>query len=221
MYYGSNRSITQTFLEHKNAEDYSGNHLSEVKLTGTARVIKIVNKFKSYADTVNYDDFLKNKTSWKNGEYYNCIGISGNNVNFHYTELLGNSVVLETLENNQKRFITIGHLDSVLVNLNQIVDKNTVIGLQGNTGLVLSGKSRNDKTYGTHIHVEVKDEYGNYLNPRNYGNNVINYDILINKEPDIKEENKKEEKPIKVEFKCDKTDYYYIKLFTGETLQVK
>ena len=45
-YLGSERSVTQSFVNHKYAEDYSGAHLSEIKINGTAKVIKVVNKYK-------------------------------------------------------------------------------------------------------------------------------------------------------------------------------
>ncbi len=58
-----------------------------------------------------------------------------------------------------------------------IIDSDTIIGLQGNTGLVLSKKARTNITYGTHVHFEVINEEDNHINPREYAlfNIEVNY----------------------------------------------
>lgn len=175
---GSERVITQTFSNHNSeAEDYAGNHLSDVKIFGTGKVISVINKFKPHENSINYTDFLNNKNSWKDGNYYNCISITGASVRFYHTELGGNEIWIESYLNNEKRYLRIDHLAEVLVSVGDIVNSNTVIAKQGNTGLVLSNKKKDDITYGSHIHVEVRDANYNYINPREYalGNIVVNY----------------------------------------------
>ena len=46
IYLGSQRVITNSFSNHKTAEDYAGAHLSEVKINGTGVVTKVINRFK-------------------------------------------------------------------------------------------------------------------------------------------------------------------------------
>jgi hypothetical protein len=177
IYLGSERIVTNDFSSHSTAEDYSGNHLSNVSIIGSGKVIKVINSFHSHEDSINYNDYLNNKNSWKDGNYYNCISITGKSVRMHYSELGGNQIYIETFYNNQKITLHFAHLDSVLVNVGDIVSSNQVFALQGNTGLVLSNKDINDITYGSHVHLEVIDSNGNYLNPREFasGSVVTNY----------------------------------------------
>jgi hypothetical protein len=175
---GAERIVTQTFSAHQNtAEDYAGNFLSDIKIFGTGKVISVVNKYKSYEDTINYNDFLNNKSKWKNGNYYNCVSISGKVVRYNQSELGGNEVWLECYHNDSKLYYRFNHLAEVLVNVGDIVNSDTVIGKQGNTGLVLSNKPRTDYSYGTHLHFEVRDKNYKPINPREYaiGNIVASY----------------------------------------------
>lgn len=175
---GSERVVTQDFATHQyQAEDYAGNHLSDVKITGKAKVISTVNKYISHEDSINYNNFLENKNNWKDGNYYNCISITGKKVRYYQSELGGNEIWLECYQNNEKRYFRIDHLAEVLVNVGDIVDSNIVIGKQGNTGLVLSNKPVTDATYGSHVHFEVRNNNYGYINPRDYatGNIVVDY----------------------------------------------
>lgn len=168
MLLGSERIITQDYVTHKHAEDYAGVHLSDIKINGQAKVIKVVNKYTPYQDTINYNDYLNNKANWKDGLYYNCISISGKKVRYHQHELGGNQVTLETYDGVNKCYFYILHMAEVLVKEGDIIDNYTIIGKQGNTGLVLSNKDKSDHTYGSHVHFEVRDEYYNPVNPRAY-----------------------------------------------------
>lgn len=172
-YLGENRVVTNPFSSHITAEDYAGSHESKVSIYGTGKVVKVINKFHCHEDSINYNNFLKNKASWKDGNYYNCISITGKEVRMHYEELGGNQVFIETYENGSLLLFRIAHLASVSVNVGDIVDENTIIGYQGNTGLVLSSKPNSDVTYGSHVHLEVTDSNGNYKNPRMYANGSI------------------------------------------------
>ena len=169
---GYNRSITQDYYNHKTAEDYSAIHKSEVKMNGRGKVVKIIDKFISHEDSINYNTFLQNQKNWYKNGYYHCISITGKTVKMKSEELGGNQVWIETYDKNTKVLLKICHLDTVKVKENDIVDSNTVVGLQGNTGLVLSRKSTSDKTYGTHIHFEVIIN-GNFVNPRKYADGSV------------------------------------------------
>jgi len=177
MLLGSERIVTQNYDRHKYAEDYAGIHLSDIKINGQAKVLKVVNKYEPYQDTINYNDYLNNKNSWKDGLYYNCLSISGKRVRYHQAELGGNQVTLETYNGSKKLFFNILHMASVLVNEGDLIDSNTIIGKQGNTGLVLSNKDKTDYTYGSHVHFEIRDEDYNPINPRDYAlfNIKVNY----------------------------------------------
>ena len=172
IYLGSERTITQSFEVHEVAEDYGGLHKSEVKINGKGKVIKVINKFISHQDSINYNTFLQNEKKWYSNGGYNCISITGKSVRMTVEEVGGNQVWIETYQNNDKLIFRLCHLDSVFVKLNDIIDSNTVIGLQGNTGLVLSSKSVTDETYGTHVHLEVIKN-NQYINPRKYANGEI------------------------------------------------
>ena len=189
-YLGSERSVTQSFANHKYAEDYSGAHLSAIKINGTAKVIKVVNKYKGHNNSINYREFLNNQKKWKDGNYYNCISITGETVRFYYDETGGNQVHLETYYNGSKYLMKILHMNVVNVKVGDIVNKNTVIGLQGNTGLVLSSKSRTDVTYGSHVHLEVKDSSGKSINPRAFADGSIEYNYTS--QSNIVDESKKQ-----------------------------
>lgn len=177
-YLGSERVVTSDFSSHKTAEDYAGNHLSDISITGSGKVTKIINSFKSHEDSINYNSYLNNRNVWKDGNYYNCISITGKKVRMHYNELGGNQVYIETYYNNQKIIMRFCHLGEVLVNVGDIVTNGQVFAKQGNTGLVLSNKKTNDITYGSHVHLEVTDKDGNYLNPRDFANGNINMNYI-------------------------------------------
>jgi hypothetical protein len=104
---GSNRTITQDYKAHNDAEDYAGEHLSIVKIKGKAKVIKVVNKYVVHEDSINYNEYLTNRNKWRDGTYYNCISVTGKTVRYHQSELGGNQVELEFYENNQKRYMRI------------------------------------------------------------------------------------------------------------------
>lgn len=173
IYLGSERVITNPFSNHITAEDYAGDHKSIIKIYGIGKVVKVINNFISHENSINYNDYINNKNSWKDGNYYNCISITGKSVRMHYNELGGNQVWIETYNGSEKLILRFAHLDSVNVNVGDIVNQDTIIGLQGNTGLVLSNKSRTDQTYGSHVHLEIINNNGNYINPRDYATGKI------------------------------------------------
>lgn len=173
MYLGSNRVVTNSFSSHKTAEDYAGNHLSNVVMYGKGKVVRIIDKFLSHEDSINYNTFLKNESAWRDGNYYNCISITGKSVRMKYDELGGNQVFIETYDGDKKLQFCFAHLDSILVKVGDIVDANVVIGRQGNTGLVLSSKNTSDTTYGSHVHLEILDRNGNYIDPRKYASGEV------------------------------------------------
>lgn len=177
MILGSDRYITQDYEHHLTAEDYSGEHLSPVKIVGSAKVIRVVNHYLPHEDSLNYQEFLRRQYEWKDGDYYNCISLTGKQVRYPKDELGGNCIELEgTIDGENYRY-GLFHLASVNVNVGDVVDGSTILGYQGNTGLVFSGKEESDPTYGTHVHMEVKDSSGNFTNPREFalGNRVISY----------------------------------------------
>lgn len=181
-YLGSKRVVTYPFVSHITAEDYAGEHKSIVSMNGKGKVIKVINRFISHEDSINYDNFMTSKNNWKDGNYYNCISITGKTVRMHYEELGGNQVFIETYDNNNLLYFRFAHLDSVAVKVGDIVDENTIIGYQGNTGLVLSNRPTSDVTYGSHVHLEITNSMGEYINPRDYsaGNIYTTYTIQSN-----------------------------------------
>lgn len=187
-YLGSNRVVTNSFSSHRTAEDYAGNHLSNVIMYGNGKVIRVINKFKSHEDSINYNNFLNNGNSWYKDGVYHCISITGKITLMVPDELGGNQVFVETYDGNQKLIFRFAHLDSVNVKVGDIINENTILGLQGNTGLVLSSKNISDETYGSHVHLEIIDENNNYVNPRKYASGEVRttYQLQTN----IKDENK-------------------------------
>lgn len=172
-YLGANRVVTNSYKVHVTAEDYAGDHLSPVKINGTGKVIKIINSFHSHEDSINYNDFLNYRKEWKKDDIYHCVSITGKKVLMRTDELGGNQIWIETYDGSKRLTVLIAHLDSVLVNVGDIVDENTVLGLQGNTGLVLSSKDTSNVTYGSHVHLEITNEDGEYQNPRPYADGTI------------------------------------------------
>ena len=185
---GSEREVIQNFVTHIYAEDYSGDHLSDIKFNGIGKVINVVNKYKCHEDTINQNDYNNFKSCWKDGEYYNCVSIIGKKVKYHKSELGGNSITIESYDNGTLLTFKIMHMASVYVKEGDIIDNNTILGTQGNTGLVLSQKSRTNPTYGTHVHFQINDEKGNYINPRKYalGTIITNYKSGANAVDDSK-----------------------------------
>lgn len=173
IYLGAERVITNSFSSHVTAEDYSGAHKSDVVMYGKGKVIRVINSFISHEDSINYNTFLNNQQNWRDGNYYNCISITGKMVRMHYDELGGNQVFVETYDGDNKLLFRFAHLDSVLVKEGDIIDSATTLGRQGNTGLVLSSKSVSDVTYGSHVHLEITDRDGVYINPRSYASGGI------------------------------------------------
>lgn len=177
MLLGAERYITQDYARHKTAEDYSGEHLSPIKITGVAKVIRVVNHYQVHEDSINYNDFIKNQYAWRDGDYYNCTSITGKRVRFHKNELGGNCVEVEGYVDGIYYRCAMFHMASTAVQVGDIVNSDTILGFQGNTGLVDSGKSRSDATYGTHVHLEVRDASSNFINPREFGlgNKILTY----------------------------------------------
>ncbi len=173
---GNERYVSQDYVTHKTAEDYSGGHKTPIKFYGSGKVTRVVNKYKSHEDSINYYDFTTNQYRYKDGSYYNCISITGKEVRFKNDELGGNCVVIESYFDGELYTLGTYHMDEVLVNVGDIIDSNTVVGYQGNTGLVASSKAKTDPTYGTHIHFEVKKN-NTFVNPRDYaiGNKIGTY----------------------------------------------
>ena len=172
-YLGSERVLTNSFSNHISAEDYAGDHLSDISINSTCKVINVINKFKSHEDSINYNEFLNNQNNWRSDNIYNCISITGKIVPMYGEELGGNQVHLETIYDNETYIIKLCHLNDVIVNIGDIIYPNQVLGHQGNTGLVLSSKSVNDSTYGSHVHIEITDSNGNFINPRGFADGSI------------------------------------------------
>jgi len=171
---GSERIITSDFTRHGYyAEDYSGDHLSNIVFNGRGKVINVVNKYICHEDSVNKNDFNNNKTNWIDGEYYNCISITGKTIRYHKSEMGGNSVLIESYDNGVPLRFKIFHMADVYVKVGDIIDPTMIIGTQGNTGLVLSKKPRTNPSYGTHVHFQIEDIKGNYINPRKYALGLI------------------------------------------------
>lgn len=215
IYLGSERVITQDYNTHKTAEDYSGNFRSNIKINGTGKVIRVINKFTSHQDSINYNTFLTNQNSWLKNGVYRCISITGKEVLMTPDEVGGNQIWIETYEGNNKVILRLCHLDSVLVSVGDIVNKDTVIAKQGNTGLVLSGKDVTDNTYGTHVHLEATFN-GVNVNPRKYaiGEVITTYLTNDNKENKNNNQIKILVKQINIREKPDETskdlgDVYY------------
>ena len=234
-YLGSERVITLPFEEHKTAEDYAGIMLSPLSIKGQYKVIKTVTKYQSYEDSVDYNTFISNQKTWKKDNGYQCVTITGKSLFIPSGELGGNCVILEGYYQDKKYQIGIYHLENVYVKEQDIIRNNTLLGTQGSTGLVLSNKDLKDKTYGTHVHVEVKNEQGEFINPRPF----VDESILLSLDPKgdnlVKEDEKKEDEipqtPPKTDqttpkeneemtllFTCPKDDFYFLKLKKGEKL---
>lgn len=160
------RAVTQEYNKHKVAEDYSGPHMSNIVINGRAKVVHVVNKYRCYYDTIDANEFDVNKDVWKEGNYYQCLSISGNKSRFHQSEMGGNQVKLEFYIGEVKYYLILKHLAEVFVKEGDIINDKVIVGTQGNTGLVRSGKSKNDITYGTHVHVEIWDHNFNKIDPR-------------------------------------------------------
>jgi murein DD-endopeptidase MepM/ murein hydrolase activator NlpD len=67
----------------------------------------------------------------------------------------GNSV---TIRLDDGKILILGHLSSVAVRPGQRVDVGSFLGLSGNTG----------HSTGPHVHIEMRDQSGKIINPRNY-----------------------------------------------------
>ncbi len=176
---GSERYVTQDYQAHVTAEDYSGEHLSPVRFAGSAKVIGVVNGYKPHEDSVNYQTFLKNQQAWKTDGGYNCQTLTGKVVFFKEDEVGGNHIEMETYVNGARYLIGIYHLASVSVSVGDIITRDTLLGAQGNTGLVYSGKAESDPTYGTHVHLQVQDSNGNFINPRAFATGEVEANYLL------------------------------------------
>lgn len=188
IYLGSERVITQDYNTHKVAEDYSGNFKSDIKINGVGKVIRVINKFISHQDSINYNTFLANQNNWFKNGVYRCISITGKEVLMTPDEVGGNQIWIETYEGSSKVILRLCHLDSVLVKVGDIVNKDVVIAKQGNTGLVLSSKDVTDNTYGTHVHLEATIN-GVNVNPRKYASGEVLTTYLNNDNKENKEFN--------------------------------
>ena len=173
IYLGAERRVSQYYKDHGYAEDYAGRHRSDIKINGYGKVIEVTNKFISHEDSINYNDFLKYKNTWKEGSYYNCISITGKLVKMNSNELGGNHIFIETYEGTNRLLFKIYHLDSVYVKEGDLVTPNTILGTQGSTGLVASGKDIRDLTYGSHVHFEIRDSDSKTIDPNQYASGIV------------------------------------------------
>lgn len=183
IYLGSTRIVTQDFNTHKYAEDYAGDHKSIVKMNGSGKVTKVINRFTSHEDSINYQTFLNNQSRWKDGNIYHCTSITGKQVDMSYEELGGNQLFIETYTSSGELLtFRFAHLDQVVVEVGQVVTSDTILAYQGNTGLVLSSKATTNETYGSHLHLEIRDKDGIAINPRSYatGDNQTYYQVQSN-----------------------------------------
>jgi murein DD-endopeptidase MepM/ murein hydrolase activator NlpD len=73
----------------------------------------------------------------------------------------GNRVEVKTKDG---RILAYSHLNSINVKPGQKVSAGEIVGLSGNTGTSRSSTGGD----GSHLHMEVKDKDGNFLNPRTY-----------------------------------------------------
>jgi hypothetical protein len=81
----------------------------------------------------------------------------------------GNRVEIKTKDG---RILAYSHLkeDGIKVKLGQKIAAGEVVGLSGNTGTSRSSKGGD----GSHLHMEVIDKAGNFMNPREYLTNFAN-----------------------------------------------
>lgn len=212
MYLGSERTIIEPFFQTKTGESYQGVHKSDVKIYGTGKVIKVINRFHSYENAIVKETFLKNQETWKIEENtYQVTSVHGTEFTLTEEELMGNQLWIETKEGDSTIVFHLSHLDDVLVNVGDIVKETTLLGHQGNTGIVDSSCDITDFSYGSILLFEVEQD-GKKLNPRGYAEGTIktNYPIL-------------EEKnviPILL-FEAQKEDYYYLYLKAGEKIYLE
>ena len=215
IYLGAERTILEPFFQYKIGESYEGKHQSEIKIYGTGKVTKVINRFHSYENTINYDTFLEKREAWLNGEdHYHVTSISGNEFDCTSEELGGNQIWIETMQGESKIVFHLSHLDDVLVNVDDIVNEKTLIGHQGNTGLVSSTKDNTDFTYGSFLFFEVQKD-SLFLNPRGYAEGTI---VTTYPEEEVREVDSNNPKFL---FEAQKDDYYYIYLKTGEKLYLE
>ena len=223
-YVGSDRTITLSYENHQTAEDYAGAMSSPLCLKGTFKVVKTVTKYKVHEDSINYNQFLSNQQNWKRNGGYQCTTITGKSLFVPSDELSGNCVIVEGYVNGQKYQVGLHHMENVYVQVGDVIQDEKVLGTQGNTGLVLSGKAMTDRTYGTHVHVEVKDANGNYINPRPFasGEMVLSLEEDAQSKEDLQEPPKNDKEKETIEgillFTCPLDDTYFLKLQKGEKL---
>ncbi len=212
-YVGSSRVVTLSYQEHQTAEDYAGVLSSPLSLRGSYKVIEVVQKYKNYEDTIDYNTFISNQNSWKKGNGYQCLTLAGKSILVPKEELGGNSILLEGVYQNETYQIGLYHLGEIYVQKGEIIQDEKILGTQGNTGVVLSNKPLTDKDYGTHVHVEVKNSKNEFLNPRPF----VSGAITLSYQEDISSK----EPSYTLLFKCPRNDTYFVKLQKGEELYLK
>lgn len=221
-YVGSERVITLSYQEHQTAEDYAGAISTPLSLKGSYKVIRVVNRYKNHEDSLQYNVFLAEQQNWKRTGGYQCTTITGKSLFVPTDELGGNSILLEGTYEGETYQIGLYHLGEVYVKEGDIIQDGRVLGTQGNTGLVQSAKAITDVTYGTHVHVEVKNSQGEFLNPRPFASEekVLSYVLPENEEaqePLLPPQEDPSSKSILL-FTCLKDDTYFVKLKKGEKL---
>ncbi len=229
-YVGVERVITLPYQEHQTAEDYAAALGTPLSLKGTYQVIRTVTKYQNHEDSISYNTFLQNQQNWKREGGYQCTTVTGKSLFVPSDELGGNCILLEGKWQGKTYTIGLYHLGEVYVKVGDIIQNEQVLGLQGNTGLVQSKKALTDVSYGTHVHVEVKNSQGEFINPRPFASEEQTLSLDKPQEDTQKEEPSStlpsNQDPSqedgtcqgKALFVCPKDDTYYIRLKKGEEL---
>jgi len=98
--------------------------------------------------------------------------ISGKVIEAQSTTGWGTTIVIEDANGYQWRM---AHFNDTNVNLGDQINIGDQVGLLGNTGYVLKGDGTRPSQKelaegrGTHLHLEVKDKNGNFVNPKTLG----------------------------------------------------
>lgn len=214
-YLGSERTVIQPFSLDKAEETVQGKLGDPIQLFQKAKVTKVIQKFKNDVDTIDQDEFQKHQIEWQQQDGYHVKSCTGKELVVSREELAGNQIWLSLEEEEQTLELYLAHIGEVYVQEGEEIVAGTIVGTEGNTGL-MSGTQENGKiNYPSFVRFSAYKN-GLAIDPRTYAFQQLRETTPFSQS---KEERSKEE-PMLL-FTCSKNGTYYVRLRQGEQLYIK
>lgn len=214
-YLGSERTVIQPFSLDKIGETVQGKVGDPIQLFQKAKVTKVIRKFNNDVDTIDQDEFQKHQIEWQQQDGYHVKSCTGKDFIVSREELAGNQIWLSLKEEEQTVELYFAHIGEVFVQEGEEITSGTIVGTEGNTGLMSGTQENGGINYPSLVRFSAY-ENGLAIDPRAYAFQPVQEVTPFSQQ---KEEQCKEEPTLL--FTCFKDGTYYVRLRQGEQLYLK